>query len=477
MIFLILFLSITSFCFAHINIEAGQIFKDMYFNCGCASLLIALMFLRKAKLKLSMLIAALLYIGYSTYYLVINNSGWGPDYRNYLICKYVFRLILVLYFAMAADSRSFSQFKKNNWVMLGIGAIAFSFALIVGQGYLLPVLAIAVAVYITPMSKESWLKFVDALAVSMYVAFAVIMTQSLITAPDVYESGRYMGLFNFPVAGGLPAAMALMAGVYLFEKYCEKLKAKWLRIVVIVVIAAYPTIALFMIANRVSILSVMIAGVFAFIFFAKTDREKKAKKRGLIIATVLLFLMVISVLVLKLLISNGSSQIDEYIASKGDNAPGVYYLYMIRNVACGETRTGVFMDGTVKNAIDRLSSERFSITYMGVRQIKLWGNSARDVTLPNGDYFAHTHNTYLDWLLRLGWIGGGFMIAWFFSIWVAAGKRIVKNDKAFIFIFLWISFCAPFFFLECESVIHMTFFWLLILQYPLFMELKSKASD
>ena len=144
-----------------------------------------------------------------------------------------------------------------------------------------------------------------------------------------------------------------------------------------------------------------------------------------------------------------------------------FFIEAAKRTFSSGSGTGVYKEGTVLNALDYFSSYRLGLWHMGILQAKLIGPTELGITLPNGYYFAHVHNTYIDWILRLGWIGGLCVIAWFVIYMVTAIRKYLSGEKEAIYSLLWIGFSLGFFMVERELWASIPVFMLLMLLYPL----------
>ncbi len=181
-----------------------------------------------------------------------------------------------------------------------------------------------------------------------------------------------------------------------------------------VTILLYPGVGILTFFNKASLLGLLCVGIMVFIIGFNRHDSKKVLGRSLLVFGIALFGIIILSISLHFFIKTGTPKLDEYANNHYENPLGMYIVNVIRKTLNSESKTGLFLDGTVKNAYDHLSSSRLGIWYIGVKQINFFGNSDTAVTVPNGEFYAHTHNTYLDIFLRFGWIGGCIIILWFF---------------------------------------------------------------
>lgn len=462
------------YCFTHVGISPLQMFKDIYFYAGLCALYLISLVIKKSRLftwpKVIFVVVAFAGI---LFYQYVHRNDWGYQYRDMLIAKHTSYLMfaLVVWDAFERGKKVFVPIR--NKVLACLFAIAFIYAFFIDKEYILVIAAPMLAWYMTGMDKEAWAKFTKILALASYTVFVAVMTWSLITQPDGYVSGRYVGFFNFPAIGGTLTAFALMSGVFIWNGFKGKLDKKIWRILSLGAILLYPVIAFFMIFNRAAFLGIFFMLIFMYVISARENRKKKAKKRAVIALVTILLLTAAGVITIKVLQNSDLSGARDYIMSNAEK-PGIYAVgRLISTLTSEESYTGVFEAGTLLNTLDDMSSGRVALWYLSIKNVKLFGGSELGVMFPNGDYFAHIHNTYLDWFLRLGVIGGALMLAWFICCIVCAIKRHLEHDEAVSFTLMWVLFAAAFVFMEREMWTTVPTFMILVLQYPLLMKFKD----
>lgn len=472
------FCTLFVYCITHIGISTYQIFKDLYFYGACCGIMLMSLAIKRARLfTWPKIVFTLACVAGIILYQYIRRNDWGHSYRNMLISKHLSYVVFALVIWNIIETRRIVGFSVKNRVFVSIFLAAFITGLILGKDYIAVIIIPIISWYQTPMDREKWKKFIDYLSGSVYLVYSFYMTKSFIVMPNGFESGRYVGIFVFPAIGGVLSALAIMAGYHIWLIIKDRIGNKYLRIPVLVLLLAYPLVGFFMIFNRASALSLAFALVFMLIVGAKDERKKKAAKRGIITVSVVVALFIGYIVTVKVLQNTDLTAVTEYLEKNGEK-PGMYIINrFIGTVSIKGSRTGIFKAGTLLNAFDTMSSTRLSIYYLGIKNIKFLGGSDLGVVLPNGDEVAHTHNTYLDWLLRLGYIGGTLMIVWFFAVVIMAVRRYLEYDDSIAPTVLWSAFCIPFSFLERELFINLPLVLLLILQYPLLIDFSGETID
>lgn len=457
------------FSFENIGIALYQVKKDAFFYLGICAIVMITLIIRKANLfdvkKIAVSVGAIAYI---LYYQYLHRADWGYQYRYMLIAKHIsFLLFAISVWDMIERNSSQKRPAIRSKGLAGVFCAAFGVALILGQEYMAVMLIPIFVWYQMPLNRDMWTRLINMLAAALYCMFVVMMIWSLIVSPNGYTSGRYEGIFVFPAVGGILASLAIFSIIYLWLLYKNRIDKKWIRVLSLVLLLAFPVFSFFLFFNRAAVISMIITGAFMWVISAKEERKKKALKRGIIVIIVAIVLFGAEVVAIKTLQKVDLSEIQEYL-SENREKPGMYiFNRIIGTVTIKESRTGVFEGGTVINAFDTMFSTRISIWYLGVKNIRLWGNSELGITFPDGEYMAHTHSTYLDWFLRLGIFGGILMVLWFAVYLTVAIKRHLEYDRVTLFTLIWAIFCIGFCAVERELWNDFPLFLLVLLQYPL----------
>ncbi len=467
------------FSFENIGMSVYQVKKDAFFYLGICSVILITLVIRKAHLfDIKKIAVSVLAFAYILYYQYIHRADWGYQYRDMLIVKHISFLLLGIsvWDMIERDSYEERQIIRSK-VLAGVFCVAFGVALILGQEYVAVILIPVFVWYQMPVDKDSWRRLINTLSAAFYCTFVVMMTWSLIVSPDGYTSGRYEGIFIFPGVGGILASLAIFSTIYLWLQYRYIVNKKWLRNLILILLLAFPVFSFFLFFNRAAVISMIITGVFMWVISAKTDRKKKALRRGIIVIIMAIVLFVAEIVAIKTLQKADLSGVQEYVRENGEK-PGMYVLNrIIGTVTSKESRTGLFEGGTVINAFDTMFSTRISIWYLGIKNIRLLGNAELGVTLPDGEFVAHTHNTYLDWFLRLGIIGGTLMVIWFIVYLAVAIRRHLECDAEVLFPLIWAIFCIGYCLVERELWNDFPTFLLVLFQYPLLFKLSGERKQ
>ncbi len=464
--------------FAHVGISPLQMFKDIYFYAGLCALYLVLLSIKKSRLFAwpKILFSVVVFAGI-LFYQYYHRNDWGYQYRDMLIAKHVSYLLFALVVWDVIERRKKTSVSVRNKVLAILFIMAFIYAAIMDRAYIFVIVAPVFAWYSSGMDKEEWMRFVKTLVLSSYTVFIIVMTWSLITSPDGFDKGRYIGFFNFPAIGGTLASLALISGCFIWDEIKSKFsKAIW-RLLSLIAILLYPTVALFMFTNRAAFIGMFFVLLVMYITSARENRKKKAKKRAAIVFAAVAALMIVGALGIEFLRHADLSEISQYLSERGDKFGAYGINHLVMPFTLEESYMGVFEAGSVSNILDRMSSGRLTLWYLGIKNVSIFSASDLGVMLPDGEYYGHVHNTYLDWFLRLGIIGGILMALWFTYCIVQVIKRHLEYDETVAFSFCWLVFDVAFLFFERESWTTIPTFMILVLQYPLLLKLRGEELE
>ncbi len=470
----LLFLAGFVYCFVHIGISMYQMIKDIYYYTGCCALIMACMIFRRAKLfRIGKIVFGVLSVAVILEYQFIHRNDWGYQYRDMLIAKHLMYVLFALAVWVFIEEKTWKYVRARTGWFTSLFFIAFFAAIVFGKQYVVSILIPIAVIYTLPMSKEVWKKFLTMLTGASYSVFAFVMTLSLVVKPDGFSEGRYIGLFVFPAIAGVLASLALLSGYWLWKNYAPVIEKKSFRVGLLALMWLYPLFSLVYVFNRASVVSIIIVAMLFFVVGSEKNRSSHAKRRGIVILAIFLFGIASWIGIIKVLQNCDLSRVKSFLQERTEagNDQGLYIISrIVSTVTNKESKTGIFEPGTLMNAIDTMSSTRMGIWYLGLKNVRWLGGSELSVVLPRDEEFvAHTHNTYLDILLRLGIVGGGIMIIWFFAYIIEAARRYIEYDDSVFFTMIWSFFCIFFFLVERELWTNLPAFLLIMLQYPLVM--------
>lgn len=446
------------YCLVHVFVSMAQTPKDVYFYAASATLILLVLLYRRIKILNPLYLGYLaIYGGYAVRYLFIHRHDWEYQYAGMLAGKFAtFGLFALLILDMIFTGKYY-KFTKRNKVLLMLFLLAFGVGTVLAGTYIPVIICPVFALYTTQFSTVSWKKFVSHFAIGAYGTFLIYSFGSFILAPHTFYAGRYIGMLNFPVAGGLISVLGIYSAVFLWWIYLKKIKNVFLRFLILFVLAGYPLATLFVFSDRACILGVFCTLFFAFIFcFGKKEKTKlRAIIAGALVLTGIIAFIAVAVIAMNL----GDALIKEGEENQS------FLVGTLSRFVTGSS-VSVFEEGTLLNKLDYFCSYRPGIWYMAIKEIKFFGNSNLIFNLREG-VSVHAHNTFIEWFLRTGWIGGSLLVAWFVTYLISALKKRKESDELTLFTFMWSTFCIAFFMTERELWYDPPAFILLLLQVPL----------
>ncbi len=464
--------------FTCIVISETQVFKDIFFYIAASSLLLFVMLVRKIKLFswYNLLIMGV-YGAASLNWLYVHRFDWGYQYATMLALRFLMNglFLLIVLDIVVTGRKAVLQLRKPVFAIIVF--VAFGVAIVYGLENILIVLCPVLAWYFTPMSRKQWDRTLLVIARAAYVAFLIIMTASFVIAPNKYEAGRYIGFFTFPAAGGLLEANAIVAVLYHWHCFSKTVADKKKNNLLHASALIYPVVSSILTFDRAAWLALLCVLMIVFIF--KRKDRKIIRRRSIIVGTLVVALTIVFCVSLKIMIASNMDYIEVSTNASGDFEYGAnaYWVNIINKALIKGSKTGVFHENTLLNALDGFSSGRLGIWYTGLNQVKMIGPTELAMTLPNGVYMGHVHNTYIDWCMRLGYVGGILLITWFIAFIVKVVKFTISGDESVIYPLLWLAFCFGFFMVERELWTNLPPFMLLIMQYPLLMRFTDEKYD
>ena len=450
---LILTLLCCAFCLNVMLVET-HLGEKKYFYWSCIFLFVIILFFRRTKwYKARIIIPAVVAALTATYYLIINNSGWGPVYRAQLISKYL-AYILAMIFVMDviySGKKTLPLIKKPFFIFT---FLVFCVALILKPMETEYVIFPMLALYLTPIDKVNWKRLMLGISIGIYFSFVMCITYSLRVAPDNYSETRYVGSFYTLSTSGLLCGTAILSVTFLIFECWKYEKMRMYLVPALCGLYIYPVIMLLKIDSRTSELGIIFLLIFIFIFINKRKSREIAARAGIS--------LLVGALCISLLVSL-SKNVDEdspYLFRRMNklisvnNGESVYSLGIIPK------------DNAFMNAFDAFSSGRISIWIVGMRQVTWFGNNEVRVVYEDILDLENIHNTFLDYYVRYGWIGGTLLIMWFFWFLIKAVIAVRKGNKGLLYPLLWMAYCFGFFIFTSQPWERPMSFMLLLFQYP-----------
>ncbi len=456
----------------HVTVSLSNVPKFFYFYIGASSLIAIVILVRKVKLfKWYIIIPLMAFWGNALYFYFIHRYEYGYQYIAMVMAKYIMfaMFAIVIVDEIIKSKRSILEKKKIGLFCVFCSAIAVT--VILGHDYVLPVLCPITALYITAINALTWKKMMIHFSLSMYFVFYLYTLVSFILKPNEYVAGRYWGVFNFPVVGALLAALGIISGAYLWFLLSKKIRNKKFNIFFLILFMIYPFYFILLTMDRAVILGLTSVLVFSAIFLF--GKKVNYKKRLIIVIPVLVIILLLFA-VGAILIYKTEDRVFDEISRRLQSFPDVFssMFYFASRFKYG-SKYSYFEQGTILNGIDYFTSFRLGLWYLALKEVKFLGGSPITFVIQDIEY--HTHNTYVEWFLRVGWIGGSLLCSWIVYYLIVSIKHIIRKDSLSVFSFVWISFCLTFMMVERELWTEMPLFLLLILQYPLIMGMKDNT--
>jgi len=446
---------------------AFQVPKEGFSYVACALLMIIILIIRRVKLLYPPILISL-FIGIWIILNYVGSGDWGAEYARLLYAKYATLLLFWVFVIDVIRTNDYVRWSEVNKKYVIILVVTYGLAFAISPSASIPLICPFLAVYLTHIDKAEWKKQTYCISIAFYLAFAWLMTKSLVSEGLVYVSGRYLGNFQFPFAGGLASAIAIVGVVYFSSCIVTgNTRARIIKWIITVLFLIYPIISTIMFMNRTTVLSLTVALLLCMLI--RLRGGIKGKKTKIVILSGIIVLIVIMVVIVGITVQKSKEEIGAI-----DNAfirNGATYINgMVDYALKPDSIDGVFPDGSILNALNRFSSGRLGLWHMGIRNVTLWGGSDSGVVLPDGTDMPHTHSTYINWLLQYGAIGGTCLIIWIILAVCFSVRKQKKNTSSLNLTTLWIVFCTIVCITERMSWLMLPLFVMLILQYPLVMK-------
>ena len=301
------------------------------------------------------------------------------------------------------------------WLYVSMAVVAVFFA----PEDFIPLFAPVLALILTDIDKEKWTELTDCFCIGYYIVYFKMFTQSLIVALDNWQSGRYMGAFKNISTTGVHVSIAVLVGLYFFIRWLWSGGHSKKKLVVLLILWTYPVVVSVMVNSRTAELGLIGAILVFFIFLHGKGRavSNKRIKTGIIICIAAAVGIVLLGYVLYYMLVN------KYIESLP------YGLSHIS--ALGESYEDGYFDSQILNKINAFSSQRLIDWVELIRQASWKGVNAD---------LMHTHNVYIYYIIRYGYIGGALVILWALTYLAQGIIASYKENAAFIMPLLYGSF-------------------------------------
>ncbi len=463
------------YCLIHVTVSLSNVPKEFYYYTGATFFIVIVLMIRRVN-PFKWYIFAPLIVSYGciVYHLYLIRHGIGIHYAAMVLAKFSMFVSFAVVIVDELIEKKKPQIEKKRFFFLLLFCVAFGLSIVLGYDYVLPVICPITALYFTGISEKKWKSLMIQFSLSMYVVVYLYSLFSFMIAPDKYVGGRYWGIFNFPVVGALLGALGTYSAFYLWHVYNTRIHHKVLRYAVLALMIVYPIYLLSITMDRAVILGLLSSIAFSITF--SFGKKEKVAFRATVVSIVLLIMISISGIIAFWIFRQDESVLLEktnYINLHLPSSIATIWRFAMRFKYGSDL--SYFEQGTIINSLDSFSSYRLSTWYLASKEFRLLGNSPLIYNVGGIDY--HAHNTYVEWILRLGYLGGAMMIIWYISQLILHIKKRVEKDQKNLLGFLWATFCLAFMIAERELWIEFPLFMVLVFQYPLIIKMNGECDN
>lgn len=451
------------YCMIHVTVSLSNVPKFFYFYIGASSFIGIILLIRKVQIfKWYIIVPIIAFFGNVLYFYFIHRHEYGYQYIAMLLAKYIMFAMFAVVIVDEIKRGNRTRLDSKNIVFCFLFFLAIIVTVILGHDYILPIICPITALYISDISESTWVKMFYNFSLSSYLVVYIYSIASFIIKPNEYVAGRYWGVFNFPVVGALLGALGLICGVYLWLNMSKRIVNRWFKIITLIIFLIYPSYLILITMDRAVIIGLISVLIFSSVLLC--GKNKNLKKR-LILATIIIIFIAVVFGLAVLIVYKMDDSTFENISSKISIIPGGFatILRFVSRFKYG-SEYSYFPQGTLLNGIDYFTSYRLGLWYLASKEVRLLGDSP--ITFVIRDIEYHTHNTYVEWFLRVGLVGGSLLSIWIITYLIVAIRKMVTRKTSYLLGFWWITFCLPFMMVERELWIELPLFLLLVFQYP-----------
>jgi len=450
-----------------------QTHRDYFLGVAVSFFLLAVLVLQRVKLKnIWVYIFAIVYFVVATQWLKINELNWGEELQNVYKMRWICGGLLGISLIDAIRYKKVILLKNRNVFLNSLFLVATLLACIIsGLNYYSYILLLPfVYFYLLGFESKDWKKWIFCFSAGYYISFVYTMIKSFQAVP--YTGERYYGIYINHGMFGIMIGGAFVCALWWIIVAFQKKASVWIRVIVFVP-AIFCLVCLVMNGARVAELAVLVTSIVALcVWGGKRTKEKILYRVAFVlIAVVIAIIGGLTILVnfnkydeetMELLIEN------EVLRQKI-----MYWWQRADTLFNAESIYGVFEEGSIMNALDRFSSSRLSIFTTYLRDLNLFGHDNLYVQLKDVSVF-HPHNTFIYWLYGLGVIPGMFLMIWVVSYMIIAIKKAIAQDEMYIISFLWVVYFLVASLNEDIFWAYIVGFGVLMLHYPLLINMKSQ---
>lgn len=415
-----------------------QVPKDYFYFRGVMWLLILIFVIRRIPIK-RFEVWTTIVIGLMASFIKFRIMDIRPGtYGDVLFKALVFKNICYVFFAALAVDMIRSGILKNLWNKKSIPLGAFTIVMIIvsiAHSSVFTFLIPALALFVTGMDEDRWIRVTDSFAIGYYLAYVYLMLKSEYICLEPIIENRYVGMFASNENAGMIAGGAILCVIYFFIRFFQSYKKKWYFYFITLVFSCFPIHYLYIIGSRTVYMGILFVILLVLFFFVGKAERKYIMIKCILLITFLIVFILLTYLVAFILYNNGPE------AQFGTHYYAILKLKMLVDPAYDD---GYFGRYSLLNHWDGFISGRLEIAAEYAKQITWTGHKFEPVIVYSNGYaisINDPHNIFLEALIEMGIIRGGLLITWvLYAFVVCVIKTIKSRRKTVIMSLLWIPY-------------------------------------
>lgn len=442
--------------------EKYDVPKNYWYYLGVVLSLVLIFVIRKISFK-DYEVWISLCIGFAFKYLYfkrhnINADYYGEIYSKVISYTWVIWILFATLMVNCIRRRYIISVIRKKFVAILIYGLIATVSFVVFKQTVIPIICPVLALVFSEIGDDEWNDTVNCFAVGVYASFVYLIVKSMIYYPDVYENGRYMGGFCSVENMGMFCGAALVCCLYFFVKTVRMEKRKWYILLIVIIMGALPAYVIAKTDSRTTILGVLLASVFAFIFVRKKTTNKAILIRmGVVVVTTVAFVLFLFAL--------GRHLSKGYLSGKYDYEKMGYLTRHIVVLGESKYRKGYFGDDSILNVINSFASGRLVCYAEAIKQIEWKGHEFRDEP---PYHIASSHNFFITRLIEMGLIPGALMCLWVLFCIVNGCRLCARGSDTAIFSLMWTVYSVVILSCTITRWYSLIPFGMYFLSYPLF---------
>lgn len=480
---LILWYLLCTFFFFKMTLNLGyvseslyQTHRDYYLGVAISYLLLSVILLQRVKLKnIYMYIFIVIYYFIAMYWLKANEMNWGEELQNVYKMRWLCGGVLGVSMIDAIRYKKVALFKDRR----AIASIAFCIVtigacIVSGLGYYTYLLCFPfIFFYLVRIDINDWNRWLYCLTMGYYASFVYTMVKSFTTV--TYTGERYYGIYLNHGLFGIMIGGSFVCALWWLIMSIKKKAPKWVKGLLILPVL-FSIISLVMNGARVGELAVVVTTVVVLCIWGGKSDKKSIMRRTIALAIFMCIAVIAMITAFYFIKQYDIDNLDQIVKNDILREKIAYWHDRASTMFNEESINGVFEAGSILNAIDRFSSSRLTFFAMYLQQLNSFGHEFLYIEV-NGVAFSHPHNTFIYWLFGLGVVVGAVMLLWVLYYMFNSLKLAIKNKDTYMLSFMWVVYFAVASMNETILWPYITGFILLILQYPLLMDMQNQKKS